>query len=242
MSSATPFNSFPRRRGRIDYRHAAGRALWGFEEWAISRTPDGMRTLSAHCEMRFGGDDVVRDCVQSVHADFHPHDAYVRIVNHGRVTGTGWFRFTDSEAECESFTEAEGRISQRMTIARPLRGFGIHAVQSDAWLTSTFPYDRGPGHTQFFGRNLLHSLHHFGATGPYIVTSGSGLEYVGPESVEVPAGRFDCHRLRFVGLTNNHPEYDLWVTADGDFLYVKGVVGGYMDSVFELSSLAEEGA
>ena len=51
--------------------------------------------------MRFGKDEVVRDNTLSVHPDFHPHDAFVRIMNKGSVTGTGWFRFTDTEAECE---------------------------------------------------------------------------------------------------------------------------------------------
>jgi hypothetical protein len=83
-------------------------------------------------------------------------------------------------------------------------------------------------------------VHHLGATGPMIATSGSGLDYVGPETIEVPAGRFDCHRIRFAGLTNNHPPYDMWVTRDGDFLYVRGEVAGYMDSVFELESLVRE--
>jgi hypothetical protein len=230
----------PRRRGRIDYRHAKDGGKWGEEEWTMTRGRDGLRVLTSHCEMRFGSEDVVRDSVLSVHPDFHPHDAYVRIMNDGAVTGTGWFRFTDDEAACESWTLDEGRISQRLPIERPIRGFGVHAVQSDGWLAAPFPYDRGEGHVHFFGRNLLHSTHHFGATGPFIVTTGSGLEYVGPETVSVAAGSFDCHRLRFVGLTNNHPDYDLWVTRDGDFLYVKGVVAGYMDSLFELSWLEGE--
>lgn len=235
------FAPLPRRRGRIEYRHQT--ALWGEEEWRITRGADGLRVMAAHCEMltpaawNAPDEHVVRDSVLSVHADFHPHDAFVRIMNHGAVTGTGWFRFTDDEAVCESWTLAEGRMSQRMPIQRPLRGFGIHAVQGDGWLGSTFPYDKGPGHVQFFGRNLLHSLHHFGATGPFIHTSTSGLRYVGRETVTVAAGSFDCHRIAFVGLTNNHPDYDMWLTTDGDFLYVKGVVGGYMDSVFELVSL-----
>jgi len=234
------FAPLPRRRGLIEYRNAGDGALWGTEEWQMTRGADGIRVMSAHCEMRFGDDDVVRDSVISVHADFHPHDAFVRIMNHGRVTGTGWFRFGDDEAICESWTEAEGRISQSMPIQRPIRGFGIHAVQGDGWLASTFPYDKGAGHVQFFGRNLLHSTHHFGATGPFISTTGSGLRYVGDETVTVPAGTFDCHRVAFVGLTNNHPEYDMWLSTDGDFLYVKGAVGGYMNSVFELAELAGE--
>lgn len=233
------FRPLPSRRGRLEYRTAAGE-LWGAESWRISTGADGLRVLSAHCEMTFGGENVVRDNVQSVHPDFHPHDAFVRIMRDGRFTGSGWFRFTDSEAECESWTADAGRLSQRYPIKRPIRGFGMHALQSDGWMAGTFPYDKGAGHTQFFGTNLVHSTHHFGATGPMIMTTGSGLTYKGIETVTTPAGTFDCHRLAFVGLTNDHPPYDLWVTRDGDFVYVRGTVGGYMDSVFELVELVDE--
>lgn len=199
-----------------------------------------MRVMQAHCEMRLGADDVVRDSILSVHPDFHPHDAYLRIMNHGRVTGTGWFRFSDTQATCESWTEAEGRFSQTLPIQRPIRGFGIHAVQGDGWLAASFPFDKGVGHQQFFGRNLLHSLHHLGATGPMLATSVSGLEFVGRETIEVPAGRFDCHRLRFVGMTNAHPPYDFWVSADDEYLFIRGIVEGYMNSKFELVELTRE--
>lgn len=236
MSAFVPL---PCLTGRLSYRKRDG-TVWGSEDWRMTRGADGLRILSAHCEMALGDEVVVRDSVLSVHADYHPHDAFVRIMRHGRVTGTGWFRFTDAEAECESWTVDEGRVSQRMAIIRPTRGFVVHAVQSDGWLAATFPYDKGAGHRQFFGRNLLHSTHHLGATGPTLATTESGFDYVGDETIDVPAGTFDCHRVRFVGLTNAHPPYDMWVTRDGDFLYVKGVVGGYMDSVFELEHLTAD--
>lgn len=231
----------PRLRGRVDYKARQSGEAWGFEDWSITRGHDGLRIFSAHCEMTFGDETVVRDSTLSVHPDFHPHDAYVRIMRQGSVTGTGWFRFTDDEAECESWSAEAGRLSQRYPITRPIRGFGIHAVQGDGWLAANYPYEKGPGSTHFWpGRNLLHSLHHFGATGPYIHTSGSGLTYVGDETVTVPAGTFDCYRIAFVGLTNDHPPYDMWLTRDGAFIYVKGVVEGYMDSSFELVSLVRE--
>ena len=232
------FALLPGRRGRIEYRHRSGGELWGLEEFRITRGLDGLRVMSAHCEMRLGEDWVVRDSIQSVHPDYHPRDAHVRIMRDGALTGTGWFSFTDDEAICESDTKDGGRISQRFPIQRPIRGFGMHALQSDAWLAAPFPFEKGAGHVHFFGTNLMHSIHHLGATGPFIATTGSGLEYLGPETVDVPAGRFDCHRVRFVGLTNGHPEYHLWVTRDGDFLYVKGDVEGYMDSVFELTEIS----
>ncbi|MEN3746566.1 hypothetical protein TPR58_05260 [Sphingomonas sp. HF-S3] len=232
----TRFAPLPRRDGLITYRHADG-GLWGTERWGITRGGDGRRVLSAHCEMAIGSDDVVRDSVLSVDADFQPCDAYVRIMNGGRLTGTGWFRFDQSHAECETYTEAEGRLSQRMPIQRPLRGFGVHAVQSDGWLGASFPFEEGPGHVKFWGTNLMHSLHHLGASGPYFTTTHSGLEYVGLETVTVPAGTFECRRIRLRGTTNNHPPYDMWLSTDGDHLYVKGVVGGYMDSLFQLEEL-----
>jgi hypothetical protein len=231
------FAPIPRIRGRVAYRRRGGGEAWGFEDWSITRGADGLRVFAAHCEMTFEGQSTIRDNVLSVDAAFQPIDAYVRIMRDGRLTGSGWFRFTDAEAECESWSDDAGRLSQRYPIQKPIRGFGVHAVQGDGWLAATFPYDKGPGHTQFFGRNLIHSLHHFGATGPFIHTSGSGLRYVGPETIEVPAGRFDCHRVAFVGLTNDHPPYDMWLTRDGEFLYVRGEVQGYMDSVFELEEL-----
>lgn len=231
----------PRLKGRVEYIGADSGEVWGFEDWSITRGADGLRVFSAHCEMRFGDDDVVRDSTLSVHPDFHPHDAYVRIMNRGAVTGTGWFRFTDSEATCESWTLHDGRISQRYPIQRPIRGFGVHAVQGDGWLAANYPYDKGPGSTHVWPtRNLIHSLHHFGATGPFIHTSGSGLRYVGDETVTVKAGTFDCYRIAFFGLTNNHPDYDMWLTRDGNFIYVKGVVQGYMNSRFELAELTRE--
>ena len=145
------FAAVPRMRGRVEYSARATGDVWGFEDWSITRGADGLRVFSAHCEMRFGDEDVVRDNTLSVHPDFHPHDAFVRIMNKGSVTGTGWFRFTDDEAECESWSVDAGRISQRFPIKRPTRGFGVHAVQGDGWLAATFPYEKGRGIRSFSG-------------------------------------------------------------------------------------------
>jgi hypothetical protein len=223
--------------GRIAYRRRGDGALWGEEHWTIRHAPDGGRTLTVHCTMRLGDDDVVRDTTLSVDAGFQPVDAYVRIANHGRMTGTGWFRFGETHAECESWTAAEGRISQRMPVTRPMRGFGIHALMGDGWMTATFPADAPTGTTHFWGTNLLHSIHHLGATGPMIATSTSGLTFAGIEQVTVKAGRFACRAYDFAGMTNGHPPYRMWISDDEDRLYVRGEVGGYMDSLFELETL-----
>lgn len=49
------------------------------------------------------------------------------------------------------------------------------------------------------------------------------MAYVGGERVAVKAGTLECHHLAFVDISNHHPPYGLWVSADGDGLFVKGV-------------------
>ncbi len=234
------FTPLRRRAGRIAYRSATSGDLWGLEDFSVRLQADQGRTLMVSCEMAHGEAHVTRFSTLAVDAAFQPLEAHVRILNHGRPTGSGWFRFTEDMAEAETATLAEGRLSQQQPIARPMRGFGIHALMGDGWLAASFPFDRGPGHTHFWGPSLLHSLHHFGATGPMLVTSTSGLRHEAREEVTVPAGSFDCHRLSFQGMTNNHPPYTMWISADGDFLYVKGVVEGYMDGLFQLEHLIGE--
>jgi hypothetical protein len=231
------FAPLPCRRGRIAYRSASTHGLWGIEDFRITHQADGGRTLMVECQMRHGAEDVTRFTTLAVDAALQPVEAHVRILNHGRPTGSGWFHFTAREAEAETATLAEGRLSQRRAITRPMRGFGIHALIGDGWLAASFPFERGPGHTHFWGPSLLHSLHHFGATGPMLVSSTSGLRYEAREAVTVPAGTFDCHRLSFQGMTNNHPPYTMWISADDEKLYVKGHVAGYMDGLFQLETL-----
>ena len=41
---------------------------------------------------------------------------------------------------------------------------------------------------------------------------------------------------RHPGLPEAHPPYDIWCTADGDFIFLRGVIGGYMLTEYELVS------
>ena len=54
------------------------------------------------------------------------------------------------------------------------------------------------------------------------------------------AGTFDALHYRYVsapGLPQEHPVYDIWVTADEEFVFLKGVIGGYMQTYYELVEL-----
>ena len=71
----------------------------------------------------------------------------------------------------------------------------------------------------------LSSLDHRGATGPALECSqGTTIEYFGEETIGVRASSFARHHFAYVVLATDHDEYHLWVTVDGDYLFVKGTV------------------
>jgi hypothetical protein len=157
-----------------------------------------------------------------------------------RFMGSGWFRFHHGHTECETFTALEGRVSQRMEHrSPPLRTFQNHAIACDAWHLRLYDRSKGPG-VQSIDEFLLSSPDHRGATGPMLFRVGVHVEYVGEERVTVKAGTFDALHFRYVsapGLPQEHPPYDVWCTADGEFLFLKGQVAGYMQTYYELVEL-----
>lgn len=230
------------RSGRVDYlvdHPDFPDRLWGVEHWRMTAHVDDHRVMRSYCELN---DDppIVRDVIQAVDAEFHPHDTFARLMKDNRFLGSTWYRFSDTEAEYYGYTAEKGLIHEKADISRAMRGFGAHAVNSDAWLSARFDLSKGEG-VQTFENNLLTSIDHRGATGPaFERTTTSSLRYSGIEAIAVPAGDFDCHHFAFVNTSNNHPPYDFWVTTDGDFLFVKGVVTEPYNWSFELVELNEE--
>lgn len=211
----------------------------GREWFRIDVHTDGTRSCTAHCEI----DDrpsVMRDITYSLDREWLPTDSFVRLSVADRFMGSGWFRFAADHAECETWTAAEGRVSQRMNLARPLRTFQNHAIACDAWHLRLID-QRKPGVVQRIDQMLLSSPDHRGATGPMLYSIGVNIAFVAPERVTVGAGTFDALHFQFVTnseLPQEHPPYDVWCTADGEFLFLKGGVAGYMQTHYELMELS----
>src|SRR5690606_3399989 len=94
----------------------------GRESFRLDVHRDGSRVLAAHCEI----DDapaVVRDVNLRLDADNLPQECFVRIAVGGQFRGSGWFVFNANEAQCESTTTVEGRVSQRFPLQAPLLAF-----------------------------------------------------------------------------------------------------------------------
>lgn len=207
----------------------------GRESFRMDIHQDGSRVLAAHSEI----DDappVVRDVNLRVDADNLPRECFVRIAVGGQFRGSGWFAFNGHEAQCESTTTVEGRVSQRYALDAPLRAFGNHAIINDAYAMSLYDLAQGPGKQTFF--MLLSSPDHRGATGPMLFPVQLAIEYVGEEDITVIAGTFRARHFRIldVGMPEEHPDYDLWVTADDDYIILRATVTGYMQTAYELTS------
>jgi hypothetical protein len=225
-------------RGRLVYRHLDG-AERGRERFVVTAHEDGARTLRAVCEI--DADEVLRDVTYSVDRDYRPVDAFVRLTVREQFLGCGWFLFDEHEAQFESYTAAEGRVSQRVDVPARPRAFGSHPISADAWLTAALEAD-GP-RQQYFDNVFVSSYAFNGAGGPLLYPMHFGLEQLGVERVTVPAGTFDCRHLRFLledSEVAGHPPYDLWISADDRYLCVRAIVGAPKNYLYELAELASD--
>ncbi|WP_439532747.1 hypothetical protein [Polymorphobacter sp.] len=178
-------------RGTISYGHDVD-GLTGREHFYVTVHDDGSRTLRCICEM----DKVplVRDVVYSVNERFEALDGFVRLSAEGAFIGSGWFRFTDSLAEGEMITAKEGRVSQRIETPGRVRLMGAHPISIDIWKCAHVEAAR-QGEVQTLSNCFSTSLVPNGASGPILVTKTYDITYQGHETIEVPAGRFDCERF-----------------------------------------------
>jgi hypothetical protein len=229
-------------RGRIAYTsdkpdrkgHERGR-----ETFVVVVHNDGRRSLTAHAEI----DDrpsVLRFEQLNLDAQWRPTDAAVRITVGDQFRGSSWFRFGSDEAECEGFTSVEGRVSQRWPLSGPTPMFGAHAIANDGWVVKLFDLN-GPK-TQTTPKMLVSSTDHRGATGPMLGEVAASLTFEGRETLTVKAGTFEALKFTFGavhGLPVEHPLYQVWVTADGNYTFLKGTVSGYMMTAYELVELSD---
>jgi len=218
----------------------------GREFFTITKHGDGRRTLRAHAEID-DAPNVLRDVTLTLDRDWITRDAFVRLSVGDQTFGTSWFRFEDKFAECEGWTHELGRISERVEYDQPVPLFGTHPIQGDAWHLHAVDRSGGPGR-KIFPKFLMSSLDHRGATGPSLVWHDPGMivEYIGEDRITVGAGTFDALHFCY-GERNSdrpgsneageHPPYEVWVTADGDFILLKAFVTGYMMTHYELMEL-----
>lgn len=226
-------------RGTIQYTSKKPERLdreRGREYFSITTQSDGVKVLHAHCEI----DDepnVIRDVVLAMNTDSSPIDCSCRISVGDKYEGSGWMRFTDRYIECETHNQRDGRITQKIELAGRVKWLQSHPIVGDALLMRLYDLSQGPGKT-FFPDLFLTSPDHRGATGPLLFKTGFGIRYVGEELITVKAGEFKARHFQVVDTAGNlpeeHPPYNLWCTADDDYLLLRACAEGYMQTHYEL--------
>ncbi|MDX2143876.1 MAG: hypothetical protein SFV19_11020 [Rhodospirillaceae bacterium] len=196
-------------RGKVSYI-TDGVGEMGREWFHVTIQPDGSRTMRAVCEM--DDDRLLRDVVMSVNADWQPTDTFVRLTIEEKFFGSSWFRFTDTQAECQGYTVKEGRIDQVFDTPERTASFGTHPVHSDAWGLAEFktrtPGEIAPRRGPVFSSSHLPN----GGSGPYLMPSPGVItrKYIGLENIEVKAGTFKG--AHFQMLFDKYPPIDIWAT------------------------------
>ncbi|MEH6549324.1 MAG: hypothetical protein V7711_16060 [Pseudomonadales bacterium] len=215
----------------------------GREYFTLTHQADDVLVMHAHCEID-DAPNVIRDVVQSLDPKTSkPFDCSSRLSVGDVFEGTGWMRLTDTYAELESYNRRDGRISQRMELEKPCTWLQSHPIVGDALLMKLYDLSQGPG-KQRFTDMLLTSPDHRGATGPQLFPSKFSLQYVGEEEITVVAGTFNARHFQVVdtaeGLPEEHPPYDVWCTADDDYILLLAKVAGYMKTHYELVELVRD--
>ena len=212
----------------------------GREYFSLTEQADGTSLYHAHCEID-DEPDVIRDisCAFET-ATMRPLDASVRLSVGSRFEGTGWFRFHGDHSTCEMFNQRDGRISQSLAHDGPVTWFGHHAIGNDGFLSRLFPLDAKPGKKRLTNI-LMSSPDHRGATGPLLYPMQFSVVLVGDETVTVGAGTFEARKFEITDTAGNlpeeHPPYEMWCSKDSHGLFLKGGVGGYMMTHYELVEL-----
>jgi hypothetical protein len=209
----------------------------GYEWFRYTHHGDGKMTLRAHCEIWDPAPTVLRDIVYSLDERRKPMDCHVRLTVGDQFMGSGWFRFTDTMIECESYGPSIGRLSQRVPLDKPVEVFGTHPVVADGYMLSLYDWSNTKEQPM---NAFVTSPDHRGATPPQVGRASLMLRYLGDETVTVKAGVFNTRHFQFFdphGGMGDHPAYDVWITNDEDAIMVQGGVGGYMQTWYELAKL-----
>lgn len=171
----------------------------GGETFELIVHPDGSRTLSISSDLT--ARNAWFTVVLRAAIDFRPLEAYASYWNGGVFKGSGRFIVDGDRVLAESTGPASG-LQRRESSVSTRFSIGAHPVSGDGWHTASFD-PAGPPRQQV---NLYSVEASADRTKPVLGTLlPLEMEYVGEETVEVPAGRFSAARYRLAGMN------DLWV-------------------------------
>lgn len=189
----------------------------GREWFTLTCHSSGERTLRTLSEI--DESQILRDTVMSFDGRWKPLDAFVRLTVKDRFIGSGWYKFFDQGAECQTFTADGGRISQKMAFEDYPPSFAAHSLAGDIWLTGAFDRTNNES-VQTIEPILMSSLLPDGSSGPMLGRTELSMEYLGKEDITVPAGTFEADHFRYLLANMDLPDEDVWCFGE-DLIFVK---------------------
>ena len=209
----TPTNTAIARRASGTYRYESIKdgSIRGEERWQFFAHPDGSRTMIMWHDL--AARNAQFSVVLRVAETFRPLEAYVSYWNGGAFKGSALMRVEGSRLSAQS-SGPSGARNEAIDVPDAF-SIGTHPVAGDGWHTWTTRSDtRGVQSSTLYGMEASADL-----TKPVLgkLTSLS-IEYLGAETVVVPAGQFETLHVRIAGVN------DLWITPR-DRLVVKSVIG-----------------
>jgi len=201
--------------GRIAYVHDS-HGETGREWFTVTVVPGEERTVRARCEM--DEIDLLRDVTFTVDHAFRAKDAFNRLRVGGRFAGSAWFRFDGPEVEVQGLVDGMGRMEQRVRLNKPTPIFACHPLLVDGWHAAA--HDPSQPGVQLIEDATNSSMMLDGSTAPLLGIVRKGLEFIGEETVTVPAGSFRARRYRIhpMRLEADWDPLDFWVHGDEHIL------------------------
>ena len=174
----------------------------GGEKFDLLVHPDGSRTISIASDM------TTRNAWFTVvlrnDRNFRPIEATAFYWNGGRYKGSGHFVVNDDTVQAESNGPLTGQQTNQTTIPAKF-SIGLHPVSADGWHTAQHDPKGDPRQSiSLYSVEASSDL-----TKPVLGTVVPlQVEFVGEETIDVPAGRFVTQRYRLAGMN------DLWVHGE----------------------------
>lgn len=184
-----------------EYRNEtiAGAERRGEENFELVVFADGSRTLSISSDL--SARQAWFTVVLRAAADFRPLEAYASYWTGGGYKGSGRFIVEGEKLLADSSGPMTGQQKSETRVPA-LFSIGTHPVSADGWHTVSFE-PSGPARQKFTLYSVEASADRTKPVLGKLVMLD--IEYLGEETIEVPAGKFVTQRYRLAGMN------DLWI-------------------------------
>lgn len=208
--------------GRIDYTRISDGSYRGEEHWRLTRHPDGSQTI--RMTVRLDDTEVLRDVVLRVDERLRPIDSYQTLWTAGEHRGSGYYWLEGPRLK-SVLTGPQGTLTQSVDVPDQF-SFVSHPLAADGWHFWYYDWDQGGTQSA-----TVYNTDTLGLSVGSILARvhETPMEFIGEETIEVPAGAFSTWRFRMDG------RLDIWV--DREHFFMVRMTNESRDRLYELGLL-----